>query len=113
MTASPSPSPPSVQVKDKIDLTEKETQIFNRLLEILRHLNLSTQLRVAGGLVRDKRFGTAEEDAYRGDLTINRHCCSEIWEDSDSFALKGNIFGRYPMCSSSSLFWCKVWVCAG
>ncbi|GAB4861952.1 Carotenoid cleavage dioxygenase 7, chloroplastic [Ancistrocladus abbreviatus] len=60
------PSHPSVRVKDKIDLTEKETQIFNRLLEVLRHFNLYTQLRVAGGWVRDKRvwqLATTESSA--------------------------------------------------
>ena len=44
----------TVHVKDKIDLTDKETLIFNRLKEVLRHFNLNTQLRVAGGWVRDK-----------------------------------------------------------
>ncbi|THF96961.1 hypothetical protein TEA_003592 [Camellia sinensis var. sinensis] len=122
--------PTTVLVKDNIDLTDKEKQIFDRLLQVLRHFNLQTQLRVAGGWVRDKvndylsstgeeaqgvgviqcnpdqskhletarmrlfdvwidfvnlrsedysensriptmRFGTAEEDAYRRDLTIN------------------------------------------
>lgn len=44
----------SVTVKDSIDLTDKEKQIFDRLLQVLRHFNLQTQLRVAGGWVRDK-----------------------------------------------------------
>ena len=44
----------TVHVKDKIDLTEKESLIFNRLKEVLQHFNLNTQLRVAGGWVRDK-----------------------------------------------------------
>ena len=47
-------SPPSVQVRDIIDLTPKETQIFQKLLEVVRHFSLPTQLRVAGGWVRDK-----------------------------------------------------------
>lgn len=47
-------SAPSVQVRDRIDLTDKERLIFGRLLEVLRHFNLQTQLRVAGGWVRDK-----------------------------------------------------------
>uniref|UniRef100_A0A803L025 Poly A polymerase head domain-containing protein n=1 Tax=Chenopodium quinoa TaxID=63459 RepID=A0A803L025_CHEQI len=60
-----------IQVKDQIHLTEKESLIFQRLKGVLHHFNLDTQLRVAGGWVRDKRFGTPEEDAYRRDLTIN------------------------------------------
>lgn len=49
-----STSPPSIHVKDRIDLTAKEKQIFDRLLQVVRHFNLQTQLRVAGGWVRDK-----------------------------------------------------------
>lgn len=44
----------NVQIKDEIHLTEKETLIFNRLKDVLHHFNLNTQLRVAGGWVRDK-----------------------------------------------------------
>lgn len=44
----------SVELKEKIDLTEKERKIFDRLLGTLRFCDLDTQLRVAGGWVRDK-----------------------------------------------------------
>lgn len=44
----------SIELKEKIDLTEKEREIFDRLLGTLRFCNLDTQLRVAGGWVRDK-----------------------------------------------------------
>lgn len=53
-TEDPASSAPSVQVRDRIDLTDKERLIFGRLLEVLRHFSLQTQLRVAGGWVRDK-----------------------------------------------------------
>lgn len=43
-----------VQVREQIELTETEKKIFDRLLKTLRHFNLQTQLRVAGGWVRDK-----------------------------------------------------------
>ncbi|XP_039171138.1 alpha-(1,4)-fucosyltransferase-like isoform X2 [Eucalyptus grandis] len=46
---------PVVRVKEKIDLTEKEKMIFDRLLATVGHFDLSTRLRVAGGWVRDKR----------------------------------------------------------
>lgn len=49
-----SPSPPVVEVKDRIDLNEKEIRIFDRLRDVLTHFQLDTQLRVAGGWVRDK-----------------------------------------------------------
>ena len=45
-----------IHVRNHIDLTEKETLIFNRLKEVLRYFNYNTQLRVAGGWVRDKVF---------------------------------------------------------
>lgn len=41
-------------VKERIDLTKKEEKIFQRLLDVIRHFKLETQLRVAGGWVRDK-----------------------------------------------------------
>ena len=42
------------QVRDRIDLSDTERNIFDRLLATLRHFHLQTQLRVAGGWVRDK-----------------------------------------------------------
>lgn len=49
-------SPPRrvIEVREKIDLNDKEIKIFNRLRDVLTHFQLSTQLRVAGGWVRDK-----------------------------------------------------------
>ncbi|OVA05306.1 Poly A polymerase [Macleaya cordata] len=71
----------SFQVKDKIDLTEKETQIFERLLQVLRHFNLQTQLRVAGGWVRDKLLG---KDCYDIDIALDdmlgREFCEKVNE---------------------------------
>jgi hypothetical protein len=37
-----------------IELTEEAEEIFRRLLDVVRHLGVSTKLRVAGGWVRDK-----------------------------------------------------------
>lgn len=44
----------TLQVRDKIELTAIEKSIFDRLLATLSHFQLQTQLRVAGGWVRDK-----------------------------------------------------------
>ncbi|RZC81403.1 hypothetical protein C5167_043985 [Papaver somniferum] len=52
----------SGQAKDEISLTDKENQIFERLLQVLCHFNLQTQLRVAGGWVRDKLLGKDSSD---------------------------------------------------
>ncbi|KAK4391653.1 CCA tRNA nucleotidyltransferase, mitochondrial [Sesamum angolense] len=50
-------TPASIDAKDKIDLTEKEKLIFDCLLQVVQHFNLPTQIRVAGGWVRDKLLG--------------------------------------------------------
>ena len=47
-------SPPEIQVREKIELTDTEKKIFDRLLGTLRHFGLQNHLRVAGGWVRDK-----------------------------------------------------------
>ncbi|XP_002266551.2 tRNA nucleotidyltransferase cca2 [Vitis vinifera] len=72
-------SPPSVQVRDSIDLTPKETQIFQKLLQVVRHFSLRTQLRVAGGWVRDKLLG---KECYDIDIALDdmlgREFCEKI-----------------------------------
>ncbi|PIN09292.1 tRNA nucleotidyltransferase/poly(A) polymerase [Handroanthus impetiginosus] len=74
-------SPPFVHVKDQIDLTAKEKQIFDRLLEVIRHFNLQTQLRVAGGWVRDKLLG---KECYDIDIALDnmlgREFCEKVNE---------------------------------
>ncbi|CAN8304410.1 unnamed protein product [Cochlearia groenlandica] len=55
-------SKPLIDLKETIDLTEKESVIFDRLVCTLRHCNLDTQLRVAGGWVRDKLLGKESDD---------------------------------------------------
>ncbi|XP_039171973.1 tRNA nucleotidyltransferase cca2 isoform X3 [Eucalyptus grandis] len=59
---------PVVRVKEKIGLTEKEKMIFDRLLATVRHFDLPTQLRVAGGWVRDKLLG---KDCYDIDIALD------------------------------------------
>ncbi|CAK9313316.1 unnamed protein product [Citrullus colocynthis] len=66
---------PLVQVKDNIELTETEEKIFHRLLGTLRHFNLQTQLRVAGGWVRDKLLG---KDCYDIDIALDNMLGSEF-----------------------------------
>ncbi|KAK4413316.1 CCA tRNA nucleotidyltransferase, mitochondrial [Sesamum alatum] len=74
-------SSPSVHVKDHVDLTAKEKQIFDRLLQVLRHFNLQTQLRVAGGWVRDKLLG---KECYDIDIALDnmlgREFCEKVNE---------------------------------
>ncbi|CAG7864941.1 unnamed protein product [Brassica rapa] len=65
----------SVELKEKIDLTEKERKIFDRLLGTLRFCDLDTQLRVAGGWVRDKLLGRDSDDI---DIAIDNMSGSEF-----------------------------------
>lgn len=75
----------TVHVKDKIDLTEKESLIFNRLKEVLHHFNLNTQLRVAGGWVRDKLLG---KDCYDIDIAIDNMLGREFCEKINEYLSK-------------------------
>lgn len=72
-------SPPLV--KETIDLTDKEGKIFGRLLDVIRHFQLETQLRVAGGWVRDKLLG---KDCYDIDIALDnmlgREFCDKVNE---------------------------------
>ncbi|CAI9106254.1 OLC1v1005369C1 [Oldenlandia corymbosa var. corymbosa] len=82
MAASPPPSRSPVQVRDTIDLTPKEKQIFDRLLDVLRYFNLQTQLRVAGGWVRDKLLG---KDCYDIDIALDDMFGREFCEKVNQF----------------------------
>ncbi|XP_026458140.1 CCA tRNA nucleotidyltransferase, mitochondrial-like [Papaver somniferum] len=87
MASSPSSSSSSslsscVKVKDKIDLTEKENQIFSRLLQVLHHFNLPTELRVAGGWVRDKLLG---KDCHDIDIAIDNMMGKEFCEKINEY----------------------------
>ena len=50
----PKSSLKTFQIDTNIKLTDKEQEIFNTLMEVVRENNLKTTLRVAGGWVRDK-----------------------------------------------------------
>mgnify|MGYP006970544991 CR=1 FL=1 len=52
--ARPYVSPKPILISDTIRLTELEFRIFTTLKSVLGYYNLKTQLRVAGGWVRDK-----------------------------------------------------------
>ncbi|CAL9215950.1 unnamed protein product [Arabidopsis halleri] len=66
---------PPIELKENIELTEKERKIFDRLLSTLRYCNLDTQLRVAGGWVRDKLLGKESDDI---DIAIDNMSGSEF-----------------------------------
>ncbi|PON45475.1 Poly A polymerase, head domain containing protein [Parasponia andersonii] len=79
-----SSSPPSVQVREKIELTDIEKKIFDRLLGTLRHFGLQNQLRVAGGWVRDKLLG---KDCYDIDIALDNMLGSEFVEKVTQYLL--------------------------
>lgn len=74
-------SPSPVQVRDSIELTPIEKRIFERLVDVVNHFKLQTQLRVAGGWVRDKLLG---KDCYDIDIALDgmtgREFCEKINE---------------------------------
>ncbi|KAK1275469.1 hypothetical protein QJS04_geneDACA001839 [Acorus gramineus] len=79
MCSSASPPSPLVAVKEKIELTEAEEKIFRRLLDVVRHFKLPTQLRVAGGWVRDKLLGKESKDIDIAlDDMLGREFCEKI-----------------------------------
>ncbi|KAF3452429.1 hypothetical protein FNV43_RR02862 [Rhamnella rubrinervis] len=81
MAASP---PPTVQVRDTIDLTDVEKKIFDRLLGTLRHFGLQNQLRVAGGWVRDKLLG---KDCCDIDIALDNMLGSEFVDKVTEYLL--------------------------
>ncbi|KAI3979836.1 hypothetical protein MKX01_013931 [Papaver californicum] len=72
----------SGQAKDEISLTDKENQIFERLLQVLHHFNLQTQLRVAGGWVRDKLL---RKDCSNIDIALDNMMGKEFCEKVNEY----------------------------
>ncbi|XP_076923434.1 tRNA nucleotidyltransferase cca2-like [Bidens hawaiensis] len=81
-TLSSSASSQPVMVKENIDLTDKEKQIFDHLRHVLRHFNLETKFRVAGGWVRDKLLG---KEFYDIDIAIDNMLGREFCEKVNEF----------------------------
>lgn len=73
-----------VEVRDRIELNEKEVKIFNRLRDVLRHFELHTQLRVAGGWVRDKLLG---KECYDIDIALDNMLGREFCEKVNEYLL--------------------------
>ena len=64
------------EVKERIELTQIERSIFDRLLATLRHFGLTNfHLRVAGGWVRDKLLGKV---CYDIDIALDNMLGSEF-----------------------------------
>ncbi|KAJ9562444.1 hypothetical protein OSB04_007604 [Centaurea solstitialis] len=78
------PENPPVMVRETIDLTDKEKKIFDRLLQVLFHFNLETQLRVAGGWVRDKLLG---KDCYDIDIALDNMLGREFCEKVNEYLI--------------------------
>ncbi|KAL1831105.1 hypothetical protein DCAR_0101084 [Daucus carota subsp. sativus] len=84
-TFSPKMSPPpEVEVRESIELNDKEVQIFDRLRDVLRHFRLDTQLRVAGGWVRDKLLG---KECYDIDIALDNMLGREFCEKVNEYLI--------------------------
>ncbi|KAK1602629.1 hypothetical protein QYE76_048180 [Lolium multiflorum] len=74
----------AVEVRESVELTEKEEQIFGRLLDVVRHFSLGTQVRVAGGWVRDKLLGKDSTDIDIAlDNMTGQNFCERVNEYSE------------------------------
>ncbi|KAG2300893.1 hypothetical protein Bca52824_037365 [Brassica carinata] len=69
----------TTKLRDRIDLTDNKRKILDLLLAALRKHNLKTQLRVAGGWVRDKLLGRDSEDI---DIAIDNMTGREFLENN-------------------------------
>ncbi|KAK1410282.1 hypothetical protein QVD17_36817 [Tagetes erecta] len=75
-------APLIVVVRESISLTDKEKQIFDHLLQVVRHFHLETQLRVAGGWVRDKLLG---KECYDIDIALDNMLGKEFCEKVNGY----------------------------
>ncbi|KAL5206828.1 hypothetical protein ABZP36_035037 [Zizania latifolia] len=85
MEAEPPPPPQQqcVKVRESLELMEKEGCIFRRLLDVVRHFGPGTQLRVAGGWVRDKLLGKDSTDIDIAlDNMMGQNFCEKVNEYS-------------------------------
>lgn len=73
-----------VVVKENIDLSDKEKQIFDRLRQVLSHFSLETKLRVAGGWVRDKLLG---KECYDIDIALDNMLGREFCEKVNEYLI--------------------------
>ncbi|KAH9532116.1 hypothetical protein CY35_19G072600 [Sphagnum magellanicum] len=74
-----------VAVQQNVRLTASEQGIFELLLSTLRHFRMNTQLRVAGGWVRDKLLGTDSHDIDIAiDDMLGKEFCKKVNEYLES-----------------------------
>lgn len=66
-----------------ISLTDKEQQIFDILLDAIKHFNLGSTIRVAGGWVRDKVMGKQSKDI---DIAVDNMSGKEFAENVVRYA---------------------------
>ncbi|CAO2036751.1 unnamed protein product [Urochloa humidicola] len=78
----------SMGVRETVELTDKEEQIFQLLRDVVSHFGLGTQLRVAGGWVRDKLLGKDSTDIDIAlDNTTGQNFCNKINEYSECLGM--------------------------
>ncbi|KAL3687604.1 hypothetical protein R1sor_013913 [Riccia sorocarpa] len=73
------PGKMEIRVRDEVQLTELEERIFNVLTAVVKKFGLKTQLRVAGGWVRDKLIGRDSQDIDIAiDDMLGREFCEKV-----------------------------------
>lgn len=92
-TLRPPPRKP-ILISDTIQLTDLEIKIFNTLKAFLLHYNLKTQLRVAGGWVRDKLLGKkcGDIDIALDDM-LGKTFCKKLLVYFRNIGMEANGFG--------------------
>ncbi|XP_044460077.1 CCA tRNA nucleotidyltransferase, mitochondrial [Triticum aestivum] len=83
---SPEQLPRRVEVLETVELSEREKKIFQRLLDVVRHFKLGTELRVAGGWVRDKLLGKEPVDI---DIALDNMTGKDFCEYVNKYAKVG------------------------
>nr|CAB3472837.1 unnamed protein product [Digitaria exilis] len=82
----------TMKVRESVNLTEKEERIFRLLLDVVCHFDLGTQLRVAGGWVRDKLLGEESADIdIAVDNMTGRDFCEKVKEFNELIGEKEKI----------------------
>ncbi|KAL9317742.1 hypothetical protein ACSQ67_014259 [Phaseolus vulgaris] len=95
------------QVRDRIDLSDIERSIFDRLLATLRHFHLETQLRVAGGWVRDKLLG---KECYDIDIALDNMMGTEFVDKVREYLLTIGEDAQ-GVCVIERFFFCFFFFC--
>lgn len=101
-----SASPDKLKVaKGAVSLTNAEDRLFRTLLATVKHFNLKTTMRVAGGWVRDKMLGKESDDIDIAlDNMMGKTFADKVWTDLGKMERdKGGGEGREKFSNRESI----------